>query len=244
MKGRDVATIGKPDMLAIVDRIADSGAVIMSRRVHAHLNRLFEWAVGRSIVTTNPVSGVQKHGKETKRDRVLTDAELVKIWNGNAGDPYNAAIKLLLLTGARKMEIGGLRWSEIDADTITLPAERVKNGKAHIIPLSQPAKDILAKLPRIGDHVFTKSGRTACGAWDEAKARLGKDAGLTDWTIHDLRRTVSTGMNEHGADPHIVEAVLGHTIKGVAGVYNRAKYEAAKRAALEAWAAHIMGLVS
>ena len=80
-------------------------------------------------------------------------------------------------------------------------------------------------------------------SWSRYKARLDAAAGVTGWRIHDLRRTFSTGMNELGADPHIVEAILGHKIRGVAGVYNKAKHIAAKRAAVEAWGAHVLALV-
>ena len=99
-KGRDITAIGRRDVLDVIDRIADNGAATMSRRVHAILHRLFAWAVGRGIVAANPLTGIEKHGNETKRERVLTDAELLKVWNGDAGDPYSAAIKLLILTGA------------------------------------------------------------------------------------------------------------------------------------------------
>lgn len=238
LKGRDIASIGRPDIISILDRINDAGAPTMARRIHALLHRLFVWAINRGIVEKNPAAGIER-GKEVKRDRVLTDAELVKVWNGDAGYPYNDAIKLLILTGAREREIGDLRWDEIDGDTIVLPGARTKNAEPHRIPLSTPAREILAAMPRIGDFVFTVNGRRPVGGWSRARKKLGE----SDWRFHDLRRTASTGMNELGADPHIVEAVLGHTVKGVAGTYNRAKHEAAKKSTLEAWGSHVMALV-
>ena len=136
--GRDITSIARRDVLDVIDRVADSGAATMSRRVHAILHRLFAWAVGRGIVAANPLTGIEKHGSETRRERVLTDAEVIKVWRGDAGHPYNDAIKLLLLTGARRREIGNLRWDEVDleAGTITLSNGQTKNSVAHIIPLS------------------------------------------------------------------------------------------------------------
>jgi integrase len=242
-KGRDIASINRPDVITIMDRIADSGAATMARRVHALIHRLFVWAINRGIVEKNPAAGIER-GKEVRRDRVLTDAELVKVWKCDAGHPFTQAVKLLILTGARRSEIGDLRWDEIDGDTIALPGSRTKNGEPNRIPLSAPAREILAAMPRFSDYVFTISGNRPATGWEGAKKKLDTSCGATDWRFHDLRRTASTGMNEIGAEPHIVEAILGHTVKGVAGTYNKAKHEAAKRAALEAWGAHVMGLVA
>ena len=102
----------------------------MARRVHGLLHRMFVWAINRGIVEKNPVAGIER-GKEVKRDRVLSNDELVKVWNSDARHPFNQAIKLLILTGAREREIGDLRWDEIDGDTIVLPGARTKNGEPH-----------------------------------------------------------------------------------------------------------------
>jgi integrase len=245
---KNVTAIGRRDVLDVLDRIVDSGAATMSRRVHAILHRLFAWAVGRGIVTANPLTGIEKHGAETRRERVLSDAELVKVWNGDAGDPYSAAIKLLILTGARKAEIGELKWSEVDleAGTITLSNGRTKNGKAHIIPLSQPARQILAAMPRVGDYVVTLNGSKPVNAWDTAVEKLRADSGVAEWHVHDLRRTVATGMQKLGTPLPVTESVLGHVSgsrAGVVGIYQRHDYANEKRAALEAWGAHVIALV-
>jgi integrase len=243
-----ITEIGKRDCLTVIEAVADRGKVTAARRLHGYLHRLFKWAIGRDIVSTNPLTGVDKPGEEIKRDRVLNDGELVKVWNAaeRMGWPYGPLFQLLTLTGARRDEIGRLRWTEIDDNTIKLAGSRTKNGEQHSIPLSTVARAVLDKLPRIGDSefVFTTNGKVAVSDWGNAKINLDDFAVLKDhWRIHDIRRTASTGMNELGTEPHIVEAVLGHTIKGVAGVYNRAKYQAAKRSALEAWGAHVLELV-
>jgi integrase len=174
---------------------------------------------------------------------VLTDDELKKVWTAaeNVGWPYGSAVQLLILTGARRAEISELRWSEVNGENINLAGSRTKNGAARNIPLTEQAWRILKDVPRIQGNEFV-FGRALRGGWSGAKNSLAVK--IDDWRIHDLRRTASTGMNELGIEPHIVEAVLGHTVQGVAGIYNRAKYETAKRAALDAWGTHISQIIS
>jgi integrase len=244
---RRVDEIGPREVLDLIDGIADRGKTTMARRVQAYIHRFFKWAKGRHIITVNPAADLPKRGSEVRRDRVLSNDELIKVWcaTDELGWPYGAAIKLLILTGARREEIGQLRWSEIEGDTIRLKGERTKTAQSHEIPLSGPAQSVISEAPKIAqsEFVFTNNGRVAIANWGRVKIRLDELVQIPPWRIHDLRRTVSTGMNELGTEPYIVEAVLGHTVKGVAGVYNRAKYEAAKRAALEAWGVHVMDLV-
>ena len=142
-------------------------------------------------------------------------------------------------------------WSEIEGDTWNLPAARTKNGLPCLVPLSTIARDILDALPRISDYLFT-TGRARLdrpiSGWAPAKARLDELSGVTGWRLHDLRRTLVTGMNEKlGIDPHVVEAVVNHVSgsakAGVAGIYNRATYLPQRTAALEAWARHVVALV-
>ena len=125
-----VSDIGRRDALDLIDGIADSGAPVMARRVHAHLHRFFRWAVGRGIIEANPIADLPKPGGETKRDRVLSDDELARVWKaaGDLGWPFGPATQLLILTGARREEIGALRWGEIDADgaQIKLEGSRTK----------------------------------------------------------------------------------------------------------------------
>jgi integrase len=200
----------------------------------------------REIIPTNPITGLEKPGGEKSRERVLTNDELVRVWNGCEPGPFGSAIKVLMLTGARSSEIFDLKWGEIEGPAVKLDGARTKNGQAHVIHLSAPALDIIEAMPRVGDYVFSLDGGKKPirgGGGTRAKERLTKTAGLVDWRVHDMRRTLSTGLNELGVEPHVVEAILGHTVKGVAGVYNRAKYEALKKAALEAWGAHVMALI-
>jgi integrase len=239
---RSIKDIRRHDILVLIDAIADRGSLTMARRVMAYVHRLFRWSVIRGLLDSNPAADLPKPGREVQRDRVLTDDELKEVWKAAeaVGWPYGSAIQLLILTGARRGEISELRWSEVNGETINLAADRTKNGQAHTVPLSEQAKQILARIPRLAGSEFVFDRPLSSGAWSQAKKIF--PAKIASWRIHDLRRTASTGMNELGVEPHIVEAVLGHTVQGVAGVYNRAKYEAAKRAALEAWGAHVMAV--
>jgi len=241
---RSIQDIRRHDILVLSDRIADRGATTMARRVIAYVHRLFRWAKSRDLIEANPATDLPKPGREIARDRVLTDAELATVWNAASEVvwPYGPAVQLLILTGARRAEIAEMKWSEINGNAIKLSGSRTKNAEAHDIPLSEQALEVLLKIPRVVGSEFVFGKPLKGGAWSNAKIKLSATT-IQPWRIHDLRRTVSTGMNELGTEPHIVEAVLGHTVKGVAGVYNRAKYAAAKRAALEAWGAHVSTLV-
>jgi integrase len=245
--GRQISDIGRRDVLDVIDAVVDRGAPIMARRLQANLHTLFKWAVGRGIIELNPVANLPKPGSEIRRDRVLTDDELVAVWHasGRLGWPHGDAIRLLILTGARREEIGQLRWSEISGATITLKGERTKTGEPKDIPLSRAAIPILRRIPRIAgsDFVF---GAKPVASWPRAKARVDELSGVTSWRIHDLRRTAATGLQKLGTPLQVTEAILGHTAgsrAGVVGIYQRHDYADEKRTALEVWGAHVMALV-
>jgi integrase len=247
---RHIADIGRADVLDVIDRVVDRGSPITARRLHAHLHRFFTWHTGRGKIPLNPMAHLPKPGAETSRDRVLSDWEVAAVWKaaGELGWPFGDAIRLLILTGARREEIGGLKWAEIDADTIKLAGDRTKNGEPHKIPLSVPATIVLQHVPRIAnsERVFTTNGKTSVSGWSRAKRNLDELSKVKDWRIHDLRRTVATGLQKLGVNLQTIEAVLGHTSgsrSGVVGVYQRHSFDAEKRAALEAWGAHVMALM-
>ena len=236
--------ISKRDVVAVLDAIVDRKAPYQARQTQSYLKRFFKWCHGRDLIEANPIAAMEMLGKAKSRDRVLTDAELVKVWLAANSGPHHAVVRLLILTGTRREEIAKLRWSEIDDDVLRLGGDRMKMDEKHVVHLSAPALEVLRGIPRNGEFVFTLDGvKPLPNTWNRAKAKLDKACGVTDWQIRDLRRTVDTGMNEVGVEPHIVEAVLAHKVKGIAGVYNRAKYEAAKRKALEAWGDHVAKLV-
>jgi integrase len=249
--GRQISTIGRRDINDLIDSVADRGAIIMARRLHAHLHRLFRWAVGRGILETNPMAHLPKPGSEVPRDRVLTDAELAQVFKNATKlkpTPYGAMYQLLILTGARRTEIAALRWSEIKDDTIILPRERTKAAEVHSIPLSPQALAIIKQLPRIGpgDFVFTVTGRNPAVDFSGTKRRLDAITKIPSWRIHDLRRTVATGLQRLGTNLQVIEAVLGHvggSRSGIVGVYQRHSFDAEKRTALQAWAREVERIV-
>jgi integrase len=159
----------------------------------------------------------------------------------------------LILTGQRREEIGGLRWSEITDAGIELPAERTKNAQAHTIPLSGPAHAIIRALPRHDGREFVFGrGEGGYSGWSRSKARLDERIAemnrqpLPGWTLHDLRRTAVTEMAEIGIQPHVIEAVINHISGhkgGVAGIYNKASYTGEKTTALARWADHVLSVV-
>jgi integrase len=246
-----IAEITKRDVLAVLDRVVDAGTPIAANRLFSHLHKLFAWAVSRDIIQMSPMAGMDKPSEENARDRVLTDVEIAKVWRAaeRLGKPHGPAFQLLLLTGARREEIGHLRWSEIDGDTIKLSSKRTKNGEPHHIPLSNAARAILADMPRIADSdfVFTLSGDVPIGGWSKKKRNLDDLAAVKGWVTHDLRRTCATGLQKLKTPLQVTEAILGHTAGsrgGIVGVYQRHDYANEKREALEAWGAHVAGLIT
>jgi integrase len=174
---------------------------------------------------------------------------LAKVWNAAKAPNFGAATRLLILTGARREEITKLRWSEIDGDTIKLEGDRTKKGAPHIIPLCAAALAVLDGVPHIAgsDFVFTASGSKPIKGWPRHKVQLDAESGVADWVIHDLRRTVATGLQKLGVTLQVVESVLGHVSgsrSGVVGIYQRHDFADEKRAALDAWGAHVMTLAS
>lgn len=252
---RLVAAIGRRDVIELIDGIADRGALTMARRLHAHLHRLFRWAVGRGILETNPMADLPKPGAAVKRDRVLTDAELAAVLKAaeKIDWPFGPAFRLLALTACRREEIGALRWSEIHGNEIRIPGSRSKNAEARIVPLSSAAAELIATLPRIGDHVFTTNGTAAISGWSKAKRALDTAAAeiagapLKPWRLHDLRRVIATNLQRLGVGLQVVESILGHvggSRAGIVGVYQLHRFDTEQRAGLEAWSHEIERIVA
>jgi integrase len=243
--------ITKRDIAACIASVRTNSGLVTGNRTRATLSAFFTWAMGEGLVEANPVIGTNR-SEEKSRERVLDSAELRLIWSALRNDDTGAILKLLMLTGQRAGEIAGLRWSELRDDSIVLPGERTKNHRPHTIPLSQAARDIIAKQPRREgrDQLFGRAGRY--NGWNYGTTALNEriadvvGRSLPHWTPHDLRRSFATHAAEIGIQPHIVEAVLNHHSghrAGVAGTYNRALYEPEKRTALERWAAHLLAIV-
>lgn len=258
---RDIHSITKRDVIDLLDGIADSGRVVTANRIRAYLNKFLNWAVERDILPMSPAAGVKPVMKETSRDRVLSDGEVQWFWAAcdAVGYPWGPLGKVLLLTGQRLNEVAQITDDEIRGDLWHLSAGRTKNGRAHDVPLSQPVRDVLADLPRIGNrYIFTTTGCSPVSGFFKARAHLaeamekiaakerGEPVEIPRWTFHDARRTAATGLARLGIPVRVTEAVLNHvsgTGGGIVAVYQRHDYAAEKQQALETWGRFVLSLV-
>ncbi len=267
--------ITKADISGVFDRLPTAQAGTR-RNTFTVLRRLFRVAVSRGDIDRSPMDGFEPPRAPPSRDRVLSDDELVTIWNaaGTLGHPFGPFFQMLLLTGQRREEVAALEWGELQRDAAlwTLPAARAKNGVAQLVHLTDAVIEILdgmpgvtraagkVKWPRKG-FVFTTNSKTPVSGYSKAKARLdkaiddlrqaavGEEAEIepfAPWRVHDLRRTLATGLQRLGVRFEVTEAVLNHVSgakSGVAGVYQRHDWRDEKRAALDAWGRHVAGLL-
>jgi integrase len=245
-----IDTVERRDIVLLLDKIRDRGADVVANRVLAVTRRMFAFAVERGVIKASPFVGVRA-SRETPRARTLNDDELPRLWDAtapgspNIEPPTRMALRLLLLTGARAMEVCGAAWDEIHTEAAEwiIPAQRTKNAREHRIPLSKSAMEIVqeAAALRKGDWLLSavrgEGHVTTWGILQAAQRILGPDV-----TVHDIRRSVATGLQRLGIRLEVTEAVLNHvsgTRAGVVGIYQRHDWSAEKRAALDAWARHI-----
>ncbi len=253
-----VASVTQRDINDLVGDVVDRGAGVQANRLLANLKLFFAWCAEQQYVQASPAAAISKPRRERPRERVLSTAELARIWRAAdaQGYPFGPIVKLLILTAQRRDEVAEMRWSEVDLDGAlwSLPAARTKSAAAHQIHLSAAAVAVLKALPGGGALLFTKTNETPTSGWSGAKHRLdrrlmapgpeiGPPAPIAHWTLHDLRRSAATGMAELGVAPHVVDKILNHvqgTIRGVAAIYNRHPYGAERRDALDLWAKHVI----
>ena len=240
--------IDRATVAAELRSIAKERGPVAADRGRSTLSAFFGWAIGEGIAEVNVVIGTNKSSKGASRERVLTDDEVVKIWNAAPPSDFGRIVKLLMLTGQRRNEVADLRWAEIKDDMITLPAERTKNSRPHDVPLSKLALAVLdEQAERVGRERVFGDGEGGFSGFSRAKERLDEASGVTGYTLHDMRRTCATRMADLGVQPHVVEAILNHisgSKAGVSGIYNRSSYSMEKRAALELWSAHVKTLLA
>jgi integrase len=258
---RDIRSISRRDVLELLDKIVDRGSPIMANRTLAHVRKLFNWSIARDLIDVSPCAKVAPPGKAIDRDRVLSDDEIAAVWQaaGRLGHPFATFVRVLLLTAQRREEVASMRRDQLDLDAAlwTMPREATKSDRVHEVPLSPVVVDMLSAMPTLvirddagrdieSPFVFTTTGRSPVSGFSKMKTALDAASGVTGWRLHDLRRTAATGMARLGTAPHVVEKVLAHSsgiISGVAAVYNRAGYDAEKRAALDAWARRVDAIV-
>ena len=251
--GRPIADIHRRDVIDLLDYILDHHRPHAANKALKEIRKLFNWAVERELVEASPAVHVNLPTKEHHRDRVLTEDEIVAVWQACAhlGFPFGALIRMLLVTGQRRNEVAHMRWSDLDLENRawTVPREVTKSDRAHQMPLSTLAVEVLESLPRFNGHyVFsTTSGEKPVSGFSRAKRRVDALSGANNWRLHDLRRTAASGMAKLGTPINVLSKVLNHVSAagqgGVTAIYNRYGYEAEKRQALEAWSRHLSDLV-
>ncbi len=241
--------IGQQDLQRDLDKLADRPA----EHQHAFvvLRAFFNWCHQRHYVDRNPMERMKPPHKYTARERVLTDFELIKVWNACGDDTFGKIVKLLILTGQRRGEIAQLTTDMIGDDTITLPTWLTKNGREHSLPLGLMSKSILTNCQLKGATSFLFPARvskklpTTFNGWSKSKNSLDNRCGVKDWTLHDLRRTFATGLQRLGVSIPVIEQLLNHvsgTRAGIVGVYNRHSYFPEMKQAVDLWDAHITQL--
>jgi len=250
LHARGVAEITHPDIAARLSAITRNHSAHTASAARRAISALFRWTMEEGWTQTNPVIGTRRPQEAAARDRVLLDSELAGVWRACGDDDFGKIVRLLILLGSRRQEIGGMRWSEFDlnAGTWTLPKERSKNHRAHTITLPPVALDIIRSVPRgERDHLFGERAGSGFTGWSNAKTELDRRLdGVAPWKLHDLRRSVATKMADIDIEPHHVEAVLNHYSghrRGPHGVYNKSAYERQVKAALVRWSEHLLVLV-
>jgi len=239
-----IASIARANVAATLSAIAKSKGGATANRARAALSAMFRWAIGEGLCDHNPVTGTNRQEENGHRERSLGDDEVARVWLAASENDYGNIVRLLMLTGCRREEIGSLKWSEVDlaARTITIAKERTKNGMEHIVPLPDAALSILQGIMRRGDRdfVFGIARDGGFSGWSKSKIALDKAVALKEeWRLHDLRRTVRTGLGKLGVQPHHAEAVLNHLPPKLIRTYDRNTYATEKRDALDKWAAHL-----
>lgn len=247
---RPVHEIARRDVKKLVKDVAER-APVTGNRTLAWLRAFFNWLCAEDVIVASPCVGVRPPTKERERERYLDDAEISVFWRAcDALDvPYRQYFRALLLTGVRRAELAGMKRAEISGDVWTIPPGRCKNGRAHTVPLVPQVMQLIEQAGAAGgDYVFSVDGDTPRSRVNKAKKQL--DAAMkpaTPFVVHDLRRSLATGLQRLGIRLEVTESVLGHvggSRAGIVGVYQKHEYAAEKRAALAAWAAHVDALVN
>jgi integrase len=234
----------------LLERVAINSGRVAANRLRTALSALWSWGLRTGLINadSNPVAFTIRQ-PERARERVLSDAELRAVWGyTDDGTDYSRIMRLCLLTGCRRQEIGGMRWEEIQEDKIIIGPDRMKGNTAHEIALLPMILEALPNRPENAEGCVFGRRRTGFSGFSDGKEKLDAKlarSGMTmaPWGLHDLRRTFSTRMHDAGVEPLVIEALLAHKQQGVAAVYNRASFREAKRAALTRWHQIVAALI-
>ena len=246
---KSIHEVGRRDVLSALDEIVARGSPTAANYAFSVMRAMFNWAIGRGVLEKSPCTGLSKPAPVNSRSRVLSDDELREIIFAarRTSRPYGAIVELLALVGQRRSEVSEMTWQEVDLDkkVWTIPAERAKNSRSHFVHLAPRALEIIEAQPRTSGLVFpTRSGQPFT-EFSDMKSKLDIESGIKGWVLHDLRRTVVSGMASLGIAPHVADKVLNHqsgTISGVAAVYQRHEFLTERQVAMVLWDQHIASL--
>jgi integrase len=248
--GRDFASINRADVAKLLDQVEDRAGPVAADFTLSVVRNICNWFEARNDNYMSPIAKKMRRSnpQERTRDRILSDDELRAVWKA-AGEngTFGAFVRLLLLTGQRREKVAAMRWQDVAIDgTWTIPAEDREKGNAVELKLPDAALEIIKAQPRFASnpHVFAGRGDSHFSGYSKAKAALDAKVQITEWRLHDLRRTARSLMSCAGVRPDIAERVLGHAIKGVEGVYDRHSYREEKAHALRALAGLIESILA
>jgi integrase len=245
---RPISAIRRLDIVQLLDGIEDNSGPRMAHEVLAYLSRLFNWHAIRDNEFCSPiVRGMGRvNAKERARSRILSDHELKAVWiAAETSGVFGAFVRFLLLTAARRDEAAELIWSEVEGDDWILPPERSKTKAAVARPLSGAVRALLGDMGQVEGcrYVFTSNGVSPIGGFSGWKVKLDKASRVDGWVLHDLRRTARSLMSRAAIQSDVAEMCLGHTLRGVRGIYDRHSYRFEKLQAFEALAELIERIV-
>lgn len=237
---------------AIEDILDAIEAPSTRRSAYIRISGLFSYAIRKAYINRSPVKALEAPPDQAPRHRVLSIDELRKVltvarMRRLAGDHYGAIVELLICTGQRRQQIAGLARPMVDFDleTMTWPAEMMKTGRRHTIPLGNLARAILEPIETNDLYFPSRIGQPFTG-WSYHFRKLCQEVGFADWVLHDLRRTAATRWQEMGIDIATTEKMLSHSAVtgGLVGIYQRSTYLAQMRAAVQRWEEYLEALVS
>lgn len=251
LRNQPIDGIKRVEVAARVQELTTAYGRSASAKARFILSAMFQWAMGEGLCDANPVIATNNpEAGVMPRERVLDDRELKAVIDCAGDDDFGNIIKLLVYTGCRRDEIARLRWDELDLETdrLVLPSTRTKNRRALTLPLPGPAMEILQSVARRDGPCVFGDPRHGFTGWTAAKRKLdarlvAAGTPLAHWILHDLRRTMRTGLGRLGTPPHIAELAINHVKAGIIAVYDKHRYETEVAAALAQWAEHVTAVV-
>jgi len=251
LRSKRLDTITHHDLAQIIDALLKTPAE--ANHAFKSARTLFRWAIRRHYISISPLAGMQMPARQTPRDRVLSDVELVSVWRAAArvGHPFGAIVQLLILTGQRRSEIGSLRWEQINEKEQTITLTDTKNGRPHTFPYNGMVTAVLETVPRLNTTslLFPARGTedTPFNGWSKAKENLERLPPIKPWTLHDLRRTFATNLAGLRVPIHVTEKLLNHvsgTMGGIVAIYQRHAFMSEMHEAIEKWEARLRTLLA